>query len=125
QSLNLPAIRALQRVGNAPVADTAERLGINFVGGTNAFMQAGLAGAIGTVETRPIELTAAFGSFANGGSHVPTRMILTVTGPDGGAVYQAPAPAGTRAISPQSAFLISDILAGNTDPAQNRWWSAT
>lgn len=125
QSLNLPAIRALQRVGNGPVADTAQRLGINFIGGRDAFLQAGLAGAIGTVETRPIELTAAFGSLANGGSHVPTRMILQVIGPDGSTVYEAPDPAGTRAVSPQAAFLISDILAGNTDPAQNRFWAAT
>ena len=43
-SLNLPAIRALERVGNEAVADTAGRMGINFIGGRDAFLQAGLAG---------------------------------------------------------------------------------
>jgi membrane peptidoglycan carboxypeptidase len=124
-SLNLPAIRALERVGNEAVADTAERMGLTFMGGKDAFLQAGLAGAIGTVETRPLDLVAAFGSIGNGGVHVPTRMILSITGPDGTDVYEAPAPRGTKAISPQSAFLMTDILAGNPDPAQNRFWAAT
>jgi membrane peptidoglycan carboxypeptidase len=125
QSLNLPAIRALERVGNDAVADTAERMGLNFLNGRDAFLQAGLAGAIGTVETKPIDLTSAFGSFPNGGVHVPTRMILSITAPDGSATYTAPEPKGTQAISPQAAFLISDILNGNTDMHQNPIWAST
>ena len=124
QSLNLTAIRALQRVGSPAVGDVAAKLGINFTGGPNAFLQAGLAGAIGTVETRAIDLTSAFGGLANGGVHMPTRMILSIAGPDGHAVFRAPAqPAGTQAISAQSSFLISDVLAGNSDPAQNPIWA--
>ena len=125
QSLNLPAIRALQRVGNGPVADIAQKLGITFENGKDSFMQAGLAGAIGTVEVRPIDLTTAFGGLANGGVHVPTQMLLSITGPNGADVYTAPTPKGTAAIDPQSAFLIDDVLAGNTDPRQNRFWAAT
>ncbi|MEO8273589.1 MAG: transglycosylase domain-containing protein, partial [Chloroflexota bacterium] len=124
-SLNLPAVRALERVGNEAVADTAARMGINFMGGKDAFLQAGFTAAIGTVETRPVDLVAGFGSLGNGGVHVPTRMILSITGPDGKDVYAAPKPEGTKAISPESAFLMTDILAGNTDPAQNRFWAAT
>jgi len=125
QSLNLPAIRALERVGNDAVADTAERMDLSFLNGRDAFLQAGLAGAIGTVETKPIELTSAFGTFPNGGVHVPTRMILSITGPNGEKVYAAPEPEGTQAVSPQSAFLISDILNGNTDMHQNPIWAST
>ncbi len=124
-SLNLPAVRALERVGNQAVADTAERMGLTFMGGKVAFMQAGLAAAIGTVETRPVDLVAAFGSLGNGGVHVPTRMILSIAGPGGEDVYNAPDPSPTKAISRESAFLMTDILAGNTDPAQNRYWAAT
>ena len=125
QSLNLVAVRALQRVGNPAVADTAAQLGITFAGGRDTYLQAGLAGAIGTVETRPIDLTSAFGGLANGGLHIPPRMILSVTAPDGTQRYQAPAaPTGIQAISPQSAFLIDDVLAGNTDPSQNPVWAS-
>ena len=124
-SLNLPAIRALQRVGNEAVANTAQKLGLEFLNGRDQFLQSGLAGAIGTVETKPIDLTSAFGSFANGGVHVPTRMILSITAPNGTVTYQAPKPQGVRAISPQAAFLISDILNGNTDMNQNPFWAGT
>ncbi|HEY2915828.1 MAG TPA: transglycosylase domain-containing protein [Candidatus Limnocylindrales bacterium] len=124
QSLNLPAIRALQRVGSPAVVAVADKLGVNFPGGDDAFLQAGLAGAIGTVETRPIDLTSAFGGLANGGVHVPNRMILSVTGPDGQTVFQAPdKPQGVQAVSAQTSFLISDVLAGNSDPAQNPIWA--
>ena len=40
-SLNIPAIRALERVGNEPVDKTAEALGLRFTGGREAFLQAG------------------------------------------------------------------------------------
>lgn len=127
QSLNLPAVRALERVGNQAVADIAQELGVQFQGGETAFLQSGLAGSIGTVETRPIDLVAAYGALANGGVHVPTRMILSISSFDGSPVYEAPDPGeGARqAVSPEAAFLISDILAGNTDPKQNRFWAAT
>jgi membrane peptidoglycan carboxypeptidase len=124
QSLNLPAIRALQRVGNEAVADTAAKMGIRFDGGKTTFLQSGLAGAIGTVETRPIDLTAAFGTIANGGVHVPTRLILSIQGPSGEKTFEAPNLRGDAAISSQSAFLTTDILAGNTDPSQNRIWAS-
>ncbi len=123
-SLNIPAIRALQRVGNDAVDKTAEALGIRFTGGKTAFMQAGLAGAIGTVEVRPLDLTSAYGGIANGGLHVPPRMILEILGPDGAVVWHAPGIQGTQAVSPQAAFLVTDILAGNTDKTQNPIWSA-
>ncbi len=122
-SLNIPAVRALERVGNERVATTAEKMGIRFAGGHEAFLQSGLAGALGTVEVRPLDLTAAYGTIANGGVHVPPRMILDVRTPDGRIVWTAPDPAGTKAISPAAAYLVTDILAGNTDPAQNDIWA--
>jgi membrane peptidoglycan carboxypeptidase len=122
-SLNIPAIRALHRVGSKRVAATAEKMGIRFAGGRKAFLQAGLAGALGTVEVRPLDLTAAYGTIANGGLHIPPRMVLEVLAPDGRTVWAAPDPAGRRAISPQAAYLVTDILAGNTDPAQNDIWA--
>jgi peptidoglycan glycosyltransferase len=122
-SLNIPAIRALQRVGNERVAKTAEAMGIRFMGGRQAFLQAGLAGALGTVEVRPLDLTAAYGTIANGGVYVPPRMVLDVRTADGQLVWQAGTPAGKRAISAGAAYLVTDILAGNTDPKQNDIWA--
>ena len=51
-------------------------------------------------------------------------MILEIRGPDGTVVWQAPGTGRReRPISPQTAFLVSDILAGNTDPKQNPIWA--
>ena len=105
------------------MAKTAEAMGIRFMGGREAFMQAGLAGALGTVEVRPVDLTAAYGTIANGGVHVPPRMVLEVKTPDGKVVWSAGKPTGKRAISAGAAYLVTDILAGNTDPAQNDIWA--
>jgi membrane peptidoglycan carboxypeptidase len=122
-SLNIPAIRALERVGNEAVARQAEKFGIRFTGGHSAFLHSGLAGAIGTVEVRPLDLTAAFGTLGNGGQYNTPRMILEIDGPDGKIVWKAPDPQPRQAISPQSAYLVSDILQGNTDPSQNPIWA--
>ncbi|MDQ3128299.1 MAG: penicillin-binding transpeptidase domain-containing protein, partial [Chloroflexota bacterium] len=123
-SLNVPAIRALNRVGNEAVAARAEKFGIRFSGGTKRFLQSGLAGAIGTVDVRPIDLTSAYGALANGGVRVPPRMILEVRDATGTTIYRAPKPAGARAVSAQAAYLVTDILSGNTQPGQNPIWSA-
>ncbi|MEA2578814.1 MAG: hypothetical protein QOD78_2402, partial [Chloroflexota bacterium] len=123
-SLNIPAIRALERVGSKQVAKTAEAMGIRFAGGTKAFLQAGLAGALGTVEVRPLDLTSAYGTLANGGVRIPPRMVLEIRSADGRVVWKAPQVDGEQAVSPQAAFLVTDILAGNTDPKQNDIWAA-
>jgi len=122
-SLNIPAIRALQRVGNEAVAAQAEKMGIRFQGGTTAFLQSGLAGAIGTVEVRPLDLTSAYGALANGGVRVPPRLILEVRDAEGKVVWKAPETGGERVLSPGTAFLVTDILAGNTDGRQNPIWA--
>jgi membrane peptidoglycan carboxypeptidase len=123
-SLNMPAIRALQRVGSQAVADHAAKFGIRFMAGSTSYLQAGLAGALGTVEVRPIDLTSAFGALGDGGVRVPPRMILEVRDPSGKVVYEAPKATGVAAVSPQAAFLVTDILQGNTQPKQNPIWSA-
>ncbi len=122
-SLNIPAIRALQRVGNEAVADEAARMGLPFQGGKRAFVQAGLAGALGTVETRPLDLVEAYGTIANDGVHEPARMILEIQDQNGKVVYRAP-DAGKRALSASAAYQVTDILKGNTNPAVNEIWAA-
>jgi membrane peptidoglycan carboxypeptidase len=122
-SLNIPAIRALQRVGNAAVANEAKKMGLTFEGGKQAFLNAGLAGALGTVEVSPLDLTTAYATIANGGVHMPTRMILEIDDQNGNVVWKAP-DTGTRALSAAAAYQVTDILRGNTDPSINPIWAA-
>ena len=85
-SLNIPAIRALQRVGNGAVADEAGADGPVVPGRQAGVHAAGLAGALGTVEVRPLDLVSAYGTIANGGVHEPARMILEIKDPHGNVV---------------------------------------
>jgi membrane peptidoglycan carboxypeptidase len=122
-SLNIPAIRAHHRIGNEAVAAQAEKMGIRFHGGTIAYLRSGMAGAIGTVEVRPLDLTAAYGTLANGGQYLPPQMIVEIRDSNGNVVWRPPRTEPIQAISPQAAFVTTEILAGNTDPAQNPPWA--
>ncbi len=121
-SLNVPAIRALDRVGVQDVASLSERLGITFPRGTRHLLQAGLAGAIGTVETNMVELTSAFGALGNGGTVTMPRTILEIYDSGGQLIYNAGAPVQDEGLSPQAAWLTTDILKDNTDPSENVIW---
>ncbi len=121
-SLNIPAIRAMDRVGPTAVAQASERAGLTFLGGPDSLERAGLAGAIGTVEVKMLELTATFGAFGNEGVVTQPRMILKITDDDGNTVHEAGQPVERQAWSPQAAWLVGDILRGNTDPAENLVW---
>ena len=121
-SLNIPAIRALHRTGIKTVRKYAVKAGFSFINGDRMLDEAGLAGAIGTVEVRPLDMTAAFGAFANDGKVTQPRHILKVEDPDGNVIYEAGDPVTTQVWSPQAAFIMADILKGNTNPAVNSVW---
>ncbi|HUG48387.1 MAG TPA: transglycosylase domain-containing protein [Candidatus Limnocylindria bacterium] len=121
-SLNVPAIRALDRVGTDEVAALSERLGLTFPRGNRHLLEAGLAGAIGTVETNLVELTAAFGALANQGLVTAPRSILEIYDSNGQLIYQAGQPLANEALSEEAAWLTTDILKDNTDPSENVIW---
>ena len=121
-SLNIPAVKAAAETGPDRIFDEAKRFGIRFQASQNV---AGDSIGIGTLEVHPEDLVSAYGAIADGGVLMPRQTIVSVTGPDGKQVWpvaDAPAPAGTQVVSAQSAFIMTDILAGNTDPHQNPYW---
>jgi membrane peptidoglycan carboxypeptidase len=121
-SLNIPAIRAIDRVGPQTVGQYATRAGISFLSGRKSMQLAGLAGALGTVEIRMLDLVPAFGAFGNDGLVTLPRTILRVEDQNGEVIYEAGSPETRRFVSPQTAFIMADILAGNTNPATNIYW---
>ncbi len=130
QSLNVPAIRALDRTGVKTVRKYAVKAGFKFLPeplgyGDKSLDVAGLAGAIGTVEVRPLDMASAFGAFGNGGKVTRPRYILKVEGPKGEVIYEAGKPVTTQVWSPQTAYIMADILKGNADPAENAVWADT
>ncbi|NTW01987.1 MAG: penicillin-binding protein, partial [Oscillochloris sp.] len=102
-SSNVAAVRTLDTVGVPALLSMASRMGIASLGQDSA--RFGLALTLGSGELRPLELTVAYAAFANGGSRVTPYAIIAISGapkPD----HSTPTPI----ISPQTAYLISDIL---------------
>jgi peptidoglycan glycosyltransferase len=118
-SLNIPTIRALDRIGVETVATLASSLDISFPRGDRHLLQAGLAGAIGTAETNMVELTSAYGALANNGVLVEPRTILSITDSEGNVIPTAAQNAPRQVISQQAAWLMTDILKDSTDPLVN------
>lgn len=110
-SYNLVAVKVLQHVGIEALIETARSLGITSLDDSNRW---GLALTLGGGEVSLLELTQAYAAFANGGQVVRARAILRVEDAQG-RVLAAWEPSPRRqGVSPQVAFLISDVLSDNT-----------
>ena len=118
-SLNIPAVKAMGINGPDHVFNMAEGFGIDFGGPRTA----DLALALGVQEVRPVDLVTAYGTLANGGKAIGHTTILAIKDSAGKDVvdpYQP--PAGKQVVSPQSAWIVTDILAGNTNKNVNPFW---
>jgi len=120
-SLNIPAIKAAIEIGPSRVWARARDFGIRWQ--TSTF-QGGASIGIGTVEVHMIDLISAYGAIANGGVLMPRTTILEVRDSSGKTIWPlATKKNGTRVVSAQAAYIMTDILAGNTNPAENPFWS--
>lgn len=117
-SYNIPAVKALQFVGIyddplTPQADGlvnfAQRLGISTLTRTDY----GLSLTLGGGDVTLLELTSAYGVFANGGRKISPVAITKITDFTGATLFQYQPPAGEQAIRSEHAYLISSILSDN------------
>nr|MBA2380842.1 transglycosylase domain-containing protein [Chloroflexota bacterium] len=121
-SLNIPSIKAGIMNGLDHFYHRSEDFGIDWVPKSVPVTSMG----IGTLEVHPIDLIGAYGAIADGGKLLPRTMILKVTKADGTVVYPAPGakkPKAKTVISPQTAYIITDILSGNTELKTNPFWA--
>ena len=119
-SLNVPSIKAVIRAGQDRVWRQMRDSGFKFQ--NNSENIAGASLAIGTLEVRYVDLLSAYGALANEGTAVGRRYILRIEDRDGAVIWEAPAPveSAKQAFAKETAELMTDIIAGNTDPAVNR-----
>ena len=122
-SLNVPAVAMLYRAGIENVLDTAHRMGITTL--NREFY--GLSLTLGGGEVTLLDLTYAYGVFANNGmmagEPVPTEdlkpgfrelnpvSVLRIEDAQGKVIYEYTEPQQREVLSPQLAYLITDILA--------------
>ena len=109
-SLNVPAVRVLQHVGIDAAMQTAYDMGITTYQGTPGYSL-----VLGGLGVRLIDHTSAIGTFANGGVHVPYYAISkVVSGVTNKVLYQHQLDPGKRVISPQLAYMMTNVLSDNT-----------
>ena len=106
-SLNIPAVKALKIVGIDNMIDTAEKMGVSTFKDRQRF---GLALTLGGGETRLLEMTGAFNVFAAKGVYRRPNPIIEVKDAKGNTLYKWQDTGGVQAVTPEVAFLISDIL---------------
>src|SRR5438270_3219619 len=97
KSLNVVTVDVAMQTGLARVANTALKFGLPRPDPYPAL-------ALGTTEVTPLQLTAAYGVFANGGRKIEPQVIAT----------EAESPED-QVIAPTTAFMITDMLQGVID----------
>ena len=121
-SLNIPAIKTAIRTGADRIWSDMRNGVFKFLGDDN---YAGASIAIGTLESRYIDMLSAYSALANEGDAVPRRYILQIQDRNGEPIWSAASPASERrsVMEPAVANLVTNIIAGNTDPSQNPVWA--
>ena len=108
-SLNVPAVKTLYLAGIDATIDLAKRLGINTLTDRNRY---GLSLVLGGGEVKLLELTGAFGVFANDGVRHEPQGILKIVDSTG-VIYEKPKHQGDRVLNQDVARKINSILSDN------------
>ncbi len=123
KSLNSVAAQLAMQVGPGKVVETAMRLGVASPLTNNASI------ALGTSDVTPLEMTAAYAAFANGGLQAPPRLIELVTKNDGKVVYENQDVGKARVINASIAAMMNRMMSvtvtdGTAKKAAFDWPSA-
>lgn len=103
QSRNVPAVRTLQEVGIKRATTFVNGLGISQK--EPYTLQSGIA-----LYISPLQVSAAYAAFANGGTYYKPYYISSMTNRDGSTTNYG--PHGSRAMSKATAYMITDMLKG-------------
>jgi penicillin-binding protein 1C len=111
-SINIPAVRTLSKVGVGNMITLAKKMGITTWGKPNNY---GLAITLGAGETKMVDMATVYGTLANGGERIDLNPILKLTDSEGNVLEEKTDAniAKNQVIDPGVAFIISDILADN------------
>jgi penicillin-binding protein 1C len=124
-SYNIPAVAMMHKVGAMNVVDLAHAMGIETLGAANY----GLALTLGGGDVRLVDMVYAYSVFANGGAmlgepksaerfragyrQLDPVTILQVRDSSGELLYAHLQPERREVLSPEVAYLISDVLSDN------------
>ena len=110
-SYNVPAVKLLDAVGVERMLEGARAMGIQSL--TRDTSWYGLSLTLGGGEVTLLDLTTSFHTIANGGKYQPPQLILYSTGAPDGEDFTGITAEPVQVISPESAYLVTDILSDN------------
>ena len=102
-SLNVVTVDLALRTGLERVAALAERFGLQRPEPYPSL-------ALGTAEAAPLEIAAAYTAFANDGARLSPSAVARAVDADGTRLFDEHAPAAVQAISPSTAYMLTDML---------------
>jgi membrane peptidoglycan carboxypeptidase len=115
-SINTVAVKMLANVGLSNMLRQAYDMGMTTLEpSTENLKKYGLAVTLGGADVKMIDLASAYGAFANGGQRVDPVGILKVEDRSGRVLEEFKPTSGKQVMSPQEAFIISNILADNNN----------
>jgi penicillin-binding protein 1C len=114
-SINIAAVKTLARIGVRPMLQTAYDMGLKTLEPTGENLKRlGLSVTLGGGEVRLLDLAAAYCAFANEGKKIEPVAILKVEDQNNKILEELKEMPGDQVITPEQAFLISNILSDNS-----------
>jgi len=108
KSINIPAIKLADRVGQQTVVEYARRMGIS------SPLRPYRSIALGSFEVTLLELTSAVGVLAASGVRAEPMTIVKIETRDGEVLERA-SPVRREVLSPQTAYVVTDMLKSVVD----------
>ncbi len=109
QSLNIPALHVIERVGIPTTIEFARKLGITTLTRPSDY---GISMVLGAAEVPLLQMTSAYGVFADEGKYVAPTTIIDIKDKNGKTVFEH--KVDTKSVmDPRAAFQISSILSDN------------
>ncbi len=113
-SINIVAVKMLAKVGIKPVMQKAFDMGIeNWKPTTENLNSVGLSLVLGGREASLLQITDAYGVFADKGERKEPFSIVEVKDRNGKSLFKHEDKPGVKVLSPEVSFLISHILLDN------------
>ncbi len=118
-SLNIPAVKTLYIAGMQTVLDLAHSMGITTLNDTSQY---GLSLVLGAGEVKLLDMTTAYGVFANNGIKKDTTWMLKIEDSEGKTIDEYKDTEGSKILDTQVAYLMSNVL--SDDSARARTFGA-
>ncbi len=107
QSINVPAVKVLYLAGMQDTIRLAKAMGITTLKDAGRY---GLTLVLGGGEVTLLDMTSAYGVFAQNGTRYEPTPILRIEDSDGSLIENNEFPAGVQVLSPAVAQKINDVL---------------